>query len=505
MIQRRDWAYILGVAALALTTIGQVTAAPPSPWLEANIGAPDQDGSSTVEGDKWTISGSGNDFNGKTEDQLYYVYQPLTGDGSLQANLLAEATEGSQLVGAMVRASLEPGSPMAGTLMSTSALNWLYRTQPNAAAVRVSSVSPEEYPKLMRVQRVGNSLAGYTSTDGTVWQQVTPPLEIPLGASPLIGLAVSSRSSDLTTVEFDQVRLQTASLLPHGIKACGGNAAVVLEWKPLAGAEEYRLYRAAAGEEDLTKFTRVTDTPIAGTTYTDAGGTLVNDQPVDYLLAGVFKAADGTLVEGEKVRFQGTPGGVTITGPPQGFTSTSINETVACGTGVIHDAATGVTTIRGSGGDIWGRSDQFNFMSQEAEGNFQVTVKALGTPTETDVWAKAGLMVRESLEAGGRHAMLVLTPQNGLVLQHRPEANADSLSSTVLGTDELQPPILIRLTREGDIIRAAYSTDDGATFEEGGEVELTGLAAKVQVGLAITAHNATRISEAKFQNLEIKK
>jgi regulation of enolase protein 1 (concanavalin A-like superfamily) len=359
----------------------------------------------------------------------------------------------------------------------------------------------------MRVQRVGNDVSTYHSQDGKNWTVASLTLTIPnLPQEALIGIAATSHEQGtLASATFDNVAIQPGALLVHGIKACGANQSVVMEWKPIEGAESYNIYRAPATETDPTKFVKVTEQVIAGTTYTDASAGLVNGTAVSYLIAPVGKDADGNPVEGDRVRFTATPDAFTVV-VPTGFASLSTNEGVECGVGPSFNAETGEIVLRGSGGDIWDAADRYHFVHQEVEGNFQVTVKALSKPTHTHDWSKAGLMIRESLAPGSRNAYFVLTAINGLTFQYREETDVGAAGNIVaLGNDELEPPLMIRMTREGDLITGEYSLDDGATWEYGGEIELPDLEAGVNVGLAITSHNAGVISEAKFQNLQITK
>jgi regulation of enolase protein 1 (concanavalin A-like superfamily) len=291
----------------------------------------------------------------------------------------------------------------------------------------------------------------------------------------------------------------------------------MLSWKPLKGATSYNLYRAAAGETDPTKFVKVNDKDVAGTTYTDTATDLVNNQSYTYLIAPVTAGSDGKPVEGSRVAISAGP---IVQNPPQGFTVTSINEDPNnllglkdCGalTGASIDPATGIITVHGSGNDIWNNADEFNFTSQEVQGDFQVTVKALDKPTATDGWSKAGLMIREGLDAGARDAYLVLSNANGLTFQWRDtkDGGAAWSNTATLSNDDLKTPIWIRMTRKGDNITGEYSLDEGKTWlgadKDENKITLDGLASKVNVGLAITAHSEGKVAEAHFSDLSITK
>src|SRR5687768_8524277 len=112
---------LASTATLALLVALPVMAAAPTGFQEAQIGPPDTEGTTEINGDVWSVTGSGNDFNGATEDQLYFVYKSVKGNGSIQARLVGPES-GGQYVGIMIRESVNPNSAMAGLIMSTSTL-----------------------------------------------------------------------------------------------------------------------------------------------------------------------------------------------------------------------------------------------------------------------------------------------------------------------------------------------------------------------------------------------
>ena len=75
-------------------------------------------------------------------------------------------------------------------------------------------------------------------------------------------------------------------------------------------------------------------------------------------------------------------------------------------------------TIQGAGGDIWGTSDQFHFVSQAlaADGSVRAHVTS---QTNTNAWAKAGVMLRQSSDPGSAYYAAFVTPGNGIVVQYR--------------------------------------------------------------------------------------
>jgi regulation of enolase protein 1 (concanavalin A-like superfamily) len=302
MMSKRKVNVLYGMMwAAALSLAVPVMAAAPTGYQEANIGAPDMDGSTDIAGDVWTVSGSGNDFNGATEDQLYFVYKSIKGNGSVQARMRGAGSGGSQYAGVMLRESVNANAPIAGLIMSTSALNWITRTAADEAATRQSGVSAQTYPKWMRVQRVGNSITGFTSEDGRLWQQISGPTELPLAESTVMGIAVSSRSSDLTTVEFDNVQIQEGVVSVTGVEGAATPNMALIAWQPISTAVGYNVYRGPKGAT-LDKMALLNAAPQTDTFYFDNAASDTPLRDLSYVVAAVFNGTDGKPVEGPAVR-----------------------------------------------------------------------------------------------------------------------------------------------------------------------------------------------------------
>jgi hypothetical protein len=218
-------------------------------------------------------------------------------------------------------------------------------------------------------------------------------------------------------------------------------------------------------------------------------------------VAGVFPDVDGKKVEGHPVMVPATP----VAAPP-GFWGCSINEGGNTGS-VLFDAASGRIRLLGSGWDVWEDADGFYFLSQPVTGDFQITVEALTRPTGSYVWAQAGLMLRETLDAGARNSFLLTSAGQGLQHKWRPTANESPDFENVLSHPELKLPIVLQITRQGNRIIPTCSRDNGRSFQPAGDPVLfvPALAKTLYAGLAITSHDPTEISEARFRNLVVRK
>jgi len=76
--------------------------------------------------------------------------------------------------------------------------------------------------------------------------------------------------------------------------------------------------------------------------------------------------------------------------------------------------------------DIWDNSDQFHFAYKELSGAGTIIAK-VESVENTHEWAKAGVMIRDTLDADSRHAMMVVTPAQGVSFQRR-SLRRDSLN-----------------------------------------------------------------------------
>ena len=162
------------------------------------------------------------------------------------------------------------------------------------------------------------------------------------------------------------------------------------------------------------------------------------------------------------------------------------------------DPATMGWTCNGGGGDIWGNADQFHYVYMSVTGDCRVTCQVTAQGN-TDVWAKAGVMVRETTAAGSTFAMAAVTPGNGHIFQWR--ATTDGAAAWPGSSEGGSIPYWVRVTRVGSTL-TGYSSADGQTWATLGTISIT-MTATVNVGLAVTAHNNGALSNCSMTNFTI--
>jgi len=155
----------------------------------------------------------------------------------------------------------------------------------------------------------------------------------------------------------------------------------------------------------------------------------------------------------------------------------------------------GVYTVVGSGADIWNTADGFHFAYRALNGNGELVARVTAVGN-TDPWAKAGVMIRETLSANSKHAMMVLTPGNGAAFQQRTAAGGASTHTT---GGAAGAPLWVRIVRSGSTL-TGYRSADGATWTQVGSATVS-MASGVYIGLAVTAHNNAASCTATFDNV----
>jgi len=168
--------------------------------------------------------------------------------------------------------------------------------------------------------------------------------------------------------------------------------------------------------------------------------------------------------------------------------------------------------LTAGGADIWEKADQFHFVFKEISGDFDVAVR-VERFTPAHLYSKAGLMIRESLDADSAHLMFVLFPDNAprnnnlgaYEMQFRPAAGVDC-QAVYPAVRPPAPPEFpaaypdcwMRVARRGDRF-SAFASTDGKTWKRYAEQDLP-LSETVKVGPALTSHNPEVMATAAFRD-----
>ncbi len=115
----------------------------------------------------------------------------------------------------------------------------------------------------------------------------------------------------------------------------------------------------------------------------------------------------------------------------------------------------GLFTVAGSGTDIWGAADSFHFAYQNAGGDCEI-VAHVASNTDTDPWARSGVMIRESVAPDARNVFIAVSAQNGVIYQWR---NTTGGESFYVQGPFVAAPYWLRLTRTHNVFKAFHSAN----------------------------------------------
>lgn len=163
---------------------------------------------------------------------------------------------------------------------------------------------------------------------------------------------------------------------------------------------------------------------------------------------------------------------------------------------VSYSASKKQFTLTGSSSDVWGESDQLNFVYQPLKGNAEMVVQVKSL-SRLDDWAKVGISVRESLAADAKHVDMVLTPENGASFQYREQTGADTADRTA----EASAPGWLKLSRQSNTFVGSVSAD-GKRWERIGTIRIA-MNARAYIGLALSNPGTDSAGKAVLGNVKI--
>jgi regulation of enolase protein 1 (concanavalin A-like superfamily) len=204
---------VIGVNSLtesgaASATAFAATQAPqplPIPWSTADVGSVGGPGAAGLSGSTFTMLGSGSTIGGSA-DGFRFVYQPLTGDGTITARVATqENTANGARAGVMIREALTAGSKSALMAVTPASGALFVRRTTTGGSSSTTTTASLAAPYWVRLARVGGTVTGYVSPDGVTWTQAGTAT-VGMTATVYVGLAVSSAdNTELNRSTLDSV------------------------------------------------------------------------------------------------------------------------------------------------------------------------------------------------------------------------------------------------------------------------------------------------------------
>jgi len=189
--------------AVRFTVTGQPL---PVSWLDQDVGAVGVLGSAGYTNGTFTVAGAGTGTMVTSADGFHFVYQPLTGDGTLIARVVSVQGSAAAQVGVMMRETLDAGASHVFLFDYTSSILATERTSAGTSST-YQSVGSGTAPNWLKLVRSGNVFTMYGSSNGVNWTQLASQT-VSMAGNVYAGLAVSNRTtSSLATATFDNVSL----------------------------------------------------------------------------------------------------------------------------------------------------------------------------------------------------------------------------------------------------------------------------------------------------------
>jgi endo-1,4-beta-xylanase len=463
----------------------------PSPWLTRDIGAGGLAGGASFTNGIFTVTGCGADIWGPS-DQFRFVHLTNSGDCTIVARVasLYNYINPWSKAGVMIRESFATNAANAFIAVTPgNGVVFQYRSSTGGGSIsnNVTGMSASYWVKLVRS---GGTFTGYCSSDGSSWTQVGSAT-FTMATTEYVGLAVSSHEAyTLCQATFDRVTgpgwVPPFAATPSGLVATAGIEQVALKWNASLNATSYNVKRASTIGGPYT-----TVANVATTNYTDTR--LVGRTKYYYVVSAVNSLAGES---DNSAQVNATP---TVNVPLPWMTQ-DIGANGLWGSAGITN---GVFTITGSGNDIWDTADTFRFVYLTVTNDCTVIARVVNVPY-SDGWAKAGIMVRESLDSGAANAFIAVTPTNGvssgngITWQYRLMAGNGCNNNTTSGS----PPYWVKLVRSGNVF-TGYCSPNGTTWTQLGSATLTNVTSTAYIGLAVSSHNSSSLCAAMFDNVSL--
>jgi len=448
----------------------------PSVWSDGDIGSVGVAGSASYANNIFTVAGAGQGTFSTTADSFHFVYQPLSGDGSIVARLLSLQGSSTAQAGVMIRETLNAGASHVFLFDYSASSFATERTSAGASSSYQSFASIPALPYWLKLVRSGNVFTMSGSSDGVNW--------VPLGSQTVtlaqnvyIGLAVSNRPTAVATAAFDSVSVSSAAAPAPVISSVSATTGSIGSQVLISGTG----FGASQGaSEVLLNDVAVTINSWSATSVSITIPTGATSGP---LLVSVAPNMNDSNV----VRFT-----VTAQPLPVPWLDQDVGAVRLLGSGTF---ANNTFTVGGSGqGTFSTTADGFHFVYQPLAGNGTIVARVLSLQGSNS--AQVGVMIRETLNAGASNIFLCDFAASSFATE-RTSTGASSSYQSFASIPAL--PYWLKLVRGGNVFTLSGSTD-GVNWVPLGS-QTVSMAQNAYIGLAVTSGSTSSSATATFDNV----
>lgn len=440
----------------------EVTTQPlPIGWQDLDIGA--SGGSATFSSGTFVVKGVTNGSIGSTADEMHFVYQPLSGDGTIVARV-ANVQGSYPQAGVMIRETLTPGSTDAFAYFQPNQGFLDYRASTGAStSSQATGFVASAYPYWVKLVRSANTFSGYLSLDGMTWTQIGTSQTITMAQNVYVGLAVNSSS---ITATFDNVSVSSSAAMAPVITQVSATTGAIGNSVVITGS--------GFGATQGSSVVLLSDAPMSINSWNDTSITAT--VPLGALSGYIVVSVAPSMNDSNAIYFT-----VTTQPLPSGWLDQDVGKQGGSAT-----YSSGVFVVKGvTNGGIGGTADAMHLVYQPLSGDGTIVARVANLQGS---YPMAGVMIRETLAPGASDAFVYYTP-NQAYLSYRPSTGANTSSQTTfLATSAF--PYWVKLTRSGNTF-SGYISIDGVTWTQAGTSQTISMAQTVYIGMAVNYSTVT--------------
>ena len=476
----------------ALVESGRLCARQPG-WADGDVGSGGLSGTANYTNGTYTVSGSGTQIYGTT-DTFHFVYRRLSGDGIVVARVASvQGGSGYSAAGVMIRETLDAESPNAkiAAWPSYGAFYFDDRTTTGGSTGEPGSVSVA-LPYWVKLVRDGGSFRGYVSSDGVNWTVVASQA-ISMAQNVYVGLVVTSGSnSSLATATFDNVYVSSLGASPAPLPCIASVSATTA-----AIGSQVLITGSGFGASQGSSVVTLNGTPVTINYWSAASIIITTPEAATSGPLIVYVAPNLSNSVRLAITSQPLPSewldadvGSVVFGAAGGGSGSAVLGTANCTSETF--------SLSGSGTQIYGSSDTFHFAYKRLSADGSIVARVVSVP----VGAVAGVMIRETLDAGSKNAKTALWVPYGTVVAFDVRTDTNGNSSEPGSEGGTPAPYWVKLVRGGSAF-TSYGSPDGVNWKQLGPSQAINMAQNAYVGLAVTSGTNSALASATFDNVSV--
>ena len=430
-------------------------------------------GSASYANGTFTVKGAGTSA-WSTADGINFMYQPLSGDGTIVARVLTVSS--SSTGGVMIRDSLNPNAMSMFVAYFGSRIYSSYRTTTGGTTSQASS-GIVSLPSWVKLVRSGSTFSSYSSLDGVNWAPFGTSQTINMGQNVYVGLGVSSgTTASLATATFDSVSINSTAAPAPVITGTSQTTGSVGSPVTISGT--------GFGTPQGGSMVTLNGAPVTINTWNNTSISITI--PSGATSGPLVVCVAPTMNDSNPVTFT-----VTSQPLPAGWLDQDVGQVGVAGSATYTN---GTFTVKGAGTSVWSTADGFHFAYQVLSGDGTIVARIVSvSPSST-----GGVMIRETLNASSTEMFPSYYSSNAY-MNYR-TITGGTTSQAVGGGATL--PYWVKVVRSGSTL-SGYGSPDGVNWVQIGTSQTISMAQSVYVGLGASSGSTTTLATTTFDNVSV--